>query len=106
MKKVLFVIANRYFQDFEFRMPRDILAAEWYDITVCAEYVWICTGAFWYQVEATISLADAQWSIYDMIVFIGGGWALQQYQGGGAATQQGGAVQQLPTNTPTTTTTK
>ena len=62
-------------------MPRDVLAAEWYDITVCAEYVWICTGAFWYQVEATISLADAQWSTYDMIVFVGGGWALQQYQG-------------------------
>lgn len=81
MKKILFVLANKYFQDFEFRIPKDILIAEWYEIFVCAELLGTCTGVFGYQVEATIALADAQWTDYAMIVFIGGGWALQQYQG-------------------------
>lgn len=80
MKNILFVIANKNFQDFEYRIPREVLEDEWHQITVCAENTWLCTGVFGHETTATVVLKDAKWSDYDAIVFIGGGGALKQYQ--------------------------
>ena len=80
MKKILFVIANKNFQDFEYRIPREILEENKHQIIVCAENIWLCKGVFWHETTATISLKDAKWEDYDAIVFVGGGGALRQYQ--------------------------
>jgi len=80
MKKILFVIANNKFQDFEYRIPREVLEDEWHQITVCAEQTGLCTGSFDHETSATIALKDAKGDDYDAIVFVGGGWALKQYQ--------------------------
>lgn len=80
MKKIIFVIANNKFQDFEYRIPREILEDEWHQISVCAEQTGLCIGSFDHETTATIALKDAKGDNYDAIVFVGGGWALRQYQ--------------------------
>lgn len=80
MKKILFVIANDNFQDFEYRIPREILENEWHEIIVWAENTGLCTGVFGHQTMADIALKDAKWDDFDAIVFVWGGWTLQQYQ--------------------------
>lgn len=80
MKQILFVIANKKFQDFEYRIPREILENEGHQITVCAEQTGLCIGAFDHETSATITLKDAKGTDYDAVIFIGGGWALRQYQ--------------------------
>jgi putative intracellular protease/amidase len=42
MKKILFVIANKNFQDFEYRIPREVLEKQGHHITVCAEEKGVC----------------------------------------------------------------
>ena len=80
MKTVLFIVANQDFQDFEYRIPREIIENEWFEINVAAENKWTCIGVFWHETTATISLKDVDWKDYDAIVFVWGGWALKQYK--------------------------
>jgi len=80
MKNILFVLANKKFQDFEYRIPREVLENEWHQITVCAENTWLCTWVFDHETTATVALKDAKWVNYNAIVFIWGGGALRQYQ--------------------------
>jgi len=80
MKSILFVIANKNFQDFEYRIPREILFDEGFDISVCAEKTGLCTGVFGHETTANIALKDAKGIDYDAIIFVGGGGALRQYQ--------------------------
>lgn len=80
MKDILFIIANKNFQDFEYRIPREILENEWHNIIVCAENKWLCVWSFGHETTATISLKEAKWADYAALVFIGGGGALRQYQ--------------------------
>lgn len=80
MKHILFVIANKKFQDFEYRIPREILENEWHQVTVCAEHTGLCVGVFDHETTATISLKEAKGENYDAIIFVWGWWALKQYQ--------------------------
>ncbi|HCB51289.1 TPA: hypothetical protein DEP21_01765 [Patescibacteria group bacterium] len=80
MKSILFVISNKNFQDFEYRIPREILDNEEYNISVCAENTGLCEGVFGHETTATIALKDAKGENYDAVVFVGGGGALRQYQ--------------------------
>jgi protease I len=79
MKKVLFIIANEWFQDFEFWEPKRILEKGWIIVEVAAWKKWVCIGAFWVEVEAIFSLNEIDWNNYDMIVFIWWPWAYGQY---------------------------
>ncbi|AHB41427.1 ThiJ/PfpI protein [candidate division SR1 bacterium RAAC1_SR1_1] len=80
MKNILFVIANKKFQDFEYRIPREILENEGHQITICAEHTGLCVGVFDHETTATIALKEAKGADYDAIIFVGGGGALRQYQ--------------------------
>ena len=80
MHNILFVIANNKFQDFEYRIPREILENEGNKITVCAEKTGICIGVFDHETTATVALKQAKGVDYDAVIFVGGGWALRQYQ--------------------------
>lgn len=80
MKNILFVIANKKFQDFEYRIPREILENEWHQITICAEHTGLCVGVFDHETTATIALKEAKGADYDAIIFVWWWGALRQYQ--------------------------
>lgn len=80
MKNILFVIANKKFQDFEYRIPREILEIEGHKVTVCAEHTGLCVGVFDHETTATVSLKEAKGEDYDAIIFVWGWGALKQYQ--------------------------
>ena len=79
MKHILMVIANQNFQDFEYRIPREALEEAGHKIDVAAETTGTCIWVFGHETFANIALADAKGTDYDAVIFVGGGWAYQQY---------------------------
>lgn len=79
MARVLMVIANNWFQDYEFWIPFDILHEAWVKITVAAGRKWECVWVFWSKTTADKELEKISWWDYDMVLFIWGGWAYAQY---------------------------
>lgn len=79
MAKILMVIANNGFQDYEFGIPFDIFNETDIDVIIAAWRKWECTWVFWSKTIADIELSVVNWYNYDLIVFIGGWWAYTQY---------------------------
>lgn len=79
MIKVLMVIANNGFQDYEFWIPFDVLNNAWVNVIIWAGRKWECIWVFGSKTTADIELEKVNWANYDMILFIGGGWAYSQY---------------------------
>ena len=79
MAKVLMVIANNGFQDYEFWIPFDMLNEAWVKVVIAAGKKWECVGVFGSKTIADKELDKVNWLEYDMVLFIGGGWAYSQY---------------------------
>ena len=78
-KKVLMIIANNWFQDYEFWIPFDIFNENWLDITVWAWTKWECIWVFGSKTIADKELSKIKWWDYDMVVFIWWWGAFTQY---------------------------
>ncbi len=79
MAKILMVIANNGFQDYEFWTPFDMFNNAGLKITIAAWRKWECIGIFWSKTIADKELTQIRWWDYDMVVFIWGGGAFTQY---------------------------
>lgn len=79
MKKVLMVVANSGFQDHEFWISFQVFHDAGIDITIAAGKKWDCVWVFGAKTVADVDIFLADASKYDMVVFIGGGWAYVQY---------------------------
>lgn len=79
VKKVLMVIANDWFQDYEFWISFAVFHDAGFDITIAAGDKWECRGVFWARTVADVDLFFADATKYDMVVFIWWGWAYAQY---------------------------
>lgn len=79
MAKILMVIANNGFQDYEFGIPFDIFSWAGISIDIWAWRKWICIGVFWSKTVANKELVDIYGWDYDMVVFIWWWWAFTQY---------------------------
>ena len=69
-KKVLIVIANNGFQDYEFWVPFDMLTHAWISVSIAAWKIWECIWVFGSRTVADIELEKVKWENYDMIIFI------------------------------------
>jgi putative intracellular protease/amidase len=78
-KSILMVIANKWFQDYEYGIPRNCFEDAWFKITVAAGVQWECVWAFGAKVKSDMSLSQADAQDYDMVVFVWGWWAYAQY---------------------------
>ena len=79
MAKVLMIIANNGFQDYEFWIPFDVFNEADLEVTIAAWRKWECIWVFWSKTTADIDLMAVNWANYDVVVFVGGGWAYTQY---------------------------
>lgn len=79
MAKILFIIANTWYQDTEFWVTHKILTAQWHECTISSWKWWRCLWVFWDTVESTYKIADINAKDYDLIIFIWWGWAFEQY---------------------------
>lgn len=79
MKKILFIIANLGFQDEEFSVPFDILKTKGHQCEVASWRWGKCKGVFFKTIEKSLSLDEVQTSDYDLLVFVGGGGAYEEY---------------------------
>jgi len=78
---VLFVIANNNFQDTEFSVPYEMVIAEGYEAIVASGKKGLCRGVFGKEVTSDYSLSEVVGDEFDLVIFIGGGGALEQYLG-------------------------
>lgn len=79
MKKILFVVANIWFQDEEFSIPYTIFTDQGHHCDIASGKGGCCRGVFWKRIEKSLSFDDVQASEYDIVVFIGGGGAYEEY---------------------------
>lgn len=78
-KKVLIVIANNGFQDYEFWVLFDMLTHAWISVSIAAWKTWECIWVFGSKTVADIELEKVKWENYDMIIFIWWWGAYAQY---------------------------
>lgn len=79
MKKVLFIVANIGFQDDEFGIPFMILSEQGYQCDVASGFGGKCRGVFMKSIEKSLKFSEVNPENYDMLVFVGGGGAYEQY---------------------------
>lgn len=79
MAKLLFIVANNGFQDKEFWIPYKILSAQGHECTIASWKGWTAIGVFWEQIENTEKLENINALGYDLLIFVGGWWAFDQY---------------------------
>lgn len=81
MKKVLFILANKDFQDTEFNVPKEILQKNGFEIIIAAGQKGVCQGKFGLRIEASLSLPEVKGKDYEAIIFVGGPGTAEEYQG-------------------------
>lgn len=79
MKKILFIVANLGFQDEEFSIPFDILTAQGHQCDIASWKGGTCRGVFFKTIEKSLNFDEIQSSDYDILVFVGGGGAYEEY---------------------------
>lgn len=79
MAKVLFIVANNWFQDNEFWIPYKTLTAQWHECEIASWKWWYCRWVFWKEIENTKRLDEVNAIDYDLLVFVGWWWAENQY---------------------------
>jgi protease I len=80
MKRVLFIIAQKDYQDHEYDVSKKILEAVGIEVITASKQIGVCHGAFGAETEATVAIADINVSDYDAVVFIGGAGAVNYQQ--------------------------
>lgn len=79
MANILMVIANNWFQDYEFWTPFDILNEAGVKVTIAAGKKWDCVWIFGSKTIADIELEKVNGGDYNMVMFIWWGGAYAQY---------------------------
>ncbi|MBR9683209.1 DJ-1/PfpI family protein [Candidatus Woesearchaeota archaeon] len=72
MTQVLFIIAPKDYQDYEYGLPKKILENAGVQVVTASKTVGTCTGSFGDTAEATVALADINVDDYEAIIFVGG----------------------------------
>jgi protease I len=70
-KKIVMIIANRMFEEVEYKYPREIFDREGADVTVASSSLNMATGGS-LRVQPDILLEDVNVSDFDAVVYIGG----------------------------------
>lgn len=78
-KKVLFIVANIGFQDYEFTIPYQAVKNAGYEVEIASWWGGKCRWAFMKTIEDSKKIAEVQGQKYDLLVFVGGGGAYEQY---------------------------
>ena len=79
MKKVLFIVANVGFQDHEFSVPYEAVKNAGYEIEIASGWGGKCRGVFMKSIEDSKKIIEVDPTRYDLLVFVGGGGAYDQY---------------------------
>ena len=79
MAKLLFVVANVWFQDDEFWIPYQVISDQGHDIDVASGLGWRCRGVFMKSIDETKAFSEVDAEDYDMVVFVGGGGDYYKY---------------------------
>ena len=79
MKKVLFIFANVGFQDHEFSVPYEAVKNAGYEIEIASGWGGKCRGVFMKSIEDSKKIIEVDPSRYDLLIFVGGGGAYDQY---------------------------
>lgn len=79
MKKVLFIVANVGFQDHEFAVPYEAVKNAGYEIEITSGRGGKCRGVFMKSIEDSKKIIEVDPTRYDLLVFVGGGGAYDQY---------------------------
>ena len=80
MKKVLFVISQSGYQQYEYNEPKSILELESYIIDTASLEEWECISWDWSEITyAKYSLKSVNLNIYEAIVFVWWGWAYSDF---------------------------
>lgn len=79
MAKVLFIVANNWYQDTEFWTTYKTLTAQWHNCEIASWKWWWCGWVFWTEIEDSKKIEDVNALDYDLLVFIWWGWAERQY---------------------------
>lgn len=80
-KKVLMVIANNKFQDYEYSKPRAVLEGLGCEVEVASSKGGECVGCFGLRVSDSKSIAEVSGGSYDAVVFVGGPGAPEEFLG-------------------------
>lgn len=78
-KKILFIIASSWFQDYEYGEPRRILEEAWFEIDVASDKKGECIWSFWNIVISDYGLDEVQVDNYDLVVMVWWPWAWQVF---------------------------
>lgn len=81
MTKIAIVIANHGFQDLEFWNPFYCFQKAGFEVEIFSGKGWDCIGAFGKEVKNTKNLKELHGADFDGVVFVGWGWAYEQYTG-------------------------
>jgi len=79
MKKVLFIVANVGFQDYEFSVPYEVMKNAGYEVEIASGWGGKCRGVFMKSIEDSKKIIEVDPTRYDLLVFVGGGGAYDQY---------------------------
>ena len=79
MKKVLFIVANVGFQDHEFSVPYEAVKNAGYEVEIASGWGGKCRGVFMKSIEDSKKIIEVDPTRYDLLVFVGGGGAYDQY---------------------------
>lgn len=78
-KKVLFVVANVGFQDHEFAVPYEAVKNAGYEVSIASGRGGVCRGVFMKRIDGSLKFSEVVVQDYDLVIFVGGGWAYDQY---------------------------
>ena len=79
MKTVLMIVANNWFQDYEFSATYEALQEANAQITIAAWRKWQCIWVFWLKIDAAYSLNEVHGDKFEMVIYVWWWWALTQY---------------------------
>ena len=80
MAKVLFIIANNWFQDNEFWIPYKTLTAQGHKCEIASGKWWYRIWVYWKEINETKAINEIVPQNYDLIIFIWWWWAEKQYK--------------------------
>lgn len=78
-KRVLIIIANSWFQDYEYSEPRKILEENWYKIDVASTKKWQCIWMFSLEALSEYTLEEIDSNLYDLVVMVWWNWAWHNF---------------------------
>lgn len=76
---VLFVIANNNFQDTEFSVPYEMVISKGFEAIIASGSKGVCKGVLGKEVNSDYALSEIVGDEFDMVIFIGGGGAYDEY---------------------------